>query len=266
MDEMNGEKPALEGLRILLVEDNAFNQVVATETLRILGADVEIAENGKVACERLETGAFDLVLMDVQMPVMDGYAASRRIRDEMKLSVPILAMTAGVLPSDRDRCLEAGMDDFVTKPFQVDTLVETILRHLGPKAASDVAAEPETPVPAGVFEPMRMVEMLGTGAGGEAIVRKLVGQFLELTPKSLQNGREALERGDLEEAERAYHNLKSTSASLGALHLSAVSKEMELLLVEKGVCPEAEATMARVEEAFARVEELARLWLDSARG
>ena len=265
MDEANGERSALEGVRVLLVEDNAFNQVVATETLRILGAIVEIAENGKVACERLETGVFDLVLMDVQMPVMDGYAASRRIRDEMKLPVPILAMTAGVLPSDRDRCLEAGMDDFVTKPFQVDTLVETILRHVAPKNASAVAEGPDAPVATGVFEPMRMVEMLGTGAGGEAIVRKLVGQFLELTPKSLRNGREALERGDLEEAERAYHNLKSTSASLGALDLSAVSKEMELLLVEKGVCPEAEATLARVEDAFARVEELARLWLDSGR-
>lgn len=264
MEDGKGEARALEGAHILLVEDNAFNQVVGTETLRILGATVEIAENGKVACERLKTAAFDLVLMDVQMPVMDGYAASRCIRGEMKLSVPILAMTAGVLPSDRDRCLEAGMDDFVTKPFQVDTLVETILRHLVPKAASPDAAGRNDSVVAGVFEPMRMVEMLGTGPGGEAIVRKLVGQFLELTPKSLQNGRDALERGDVEEATRAYHNLKSTSASLGALDLSAVSKEMELLLVEKGACPEAKDTLARVEDAFARVEELARLWLASA--
>jgi len=277
MDGQEQENRALEGVRILLVEDNAFNQVVATETLRILGAEVEIAENGKVACERLRAAAFDIVLMDVQMPVMDGYTASRFIRDELKLPIPILAMTAGVLSSDRDRCIEAGMDDFVTKPFQVDTLVRVILDHYVARRKDDSSASPsgdaeipataasdeDGPIVAGVFEPGRMIGMLGTGEGGEAIVRKLVGQFLELTPKSLRNGRDALESGDVEEATRAYHNLKSTSASLGALSLSAASREMEALLAEK-TGADADAALARVEKEFERVEGLARRWLASA--
>lgn len=271
-----GGDRALEEIRILLVEDNAFNQVVASETLRMLGAKVDLADNGRIACELLEADpCFDVVIMDVQMPVMDGYAATRRIRETIKLDVPILAMTAGVLPSDRERCIAVGMDDFVTKPFQLDVLQKVILKHIEGRGRQAKVGDAPTPtrsrkeddasptgVVPGVFEPYRLVEMLGTGEGSEATVRKLVGQFLELTPRALRGGRDALERGDAEESMRAYHNLKSTAASLGARALSDAAREAEAILCDPGGTDPAGA-IGKVEAEFERVEIHVRRWLST---
>ena len=123
----------LDGKTLLLVEDNLMNQTVARSILEQAGAAVDIAGDGKAAIDLLKRGGrrYDLVLMDVQMPVMDGFAATRLIRSELQLAVPVIAMTAGVTESERSQCLDAGMDDFVSKPINVDTLFATIMRHLG---------------------------------------------------------------------------------------------------------------------------------------
>jgi HPt (histidine-containing phosphotransfer) domain-containing protein len=191
------------------------------------------------------------------------------------------------------------MDDFLTKPFQVETLVRVIREHLHrsgfmgrdsrpesllPESSGGVSTASGVPeyatesvrnggdappaeasaegVQAGVFEPQHMVAMLGAGEGSEALVRKLVGQFLELTPSTLESGREAIEKGLDQEAIRAYHNLKSTSASLGALALSAAARRMEELLSESGLSGHDEPRQV-VEREFERVEILARQWLAS---
>ncbi|WP_374480322.1 PAS-domain containing protein [Zoogloea sp.] len=132
-----GDRARLVGIRVLVVDDSAVNQDVARRLLEFEGATVELMDNGEaaVASLRLEPGAFDLVLMDVQMPVMDGLEATRRIRGELGLvELPIIALTAGVLPSQRERAFAAGMSGFLTKPFELDTMVATILRHVGDKA------------------------------------------------------------------------------------------------------------------------------------
>jgi CheY-like chemotaxis protein len=121
----------LQGLRVLVVEDNKINQMVARGLLSKEGADITMADNGQlgVAAVAAAQPPFDAVLMDVQMPVMDGYAATRAIRNELGLvALPIIAMTANAMASDRVSCLEAGMDDHVGKPFDLDHLVATILR------------------------------------------------------------------------------------------------------------------------------------------
>ena len=124
-------------VRLLLVEDNPLNQLVAKGILEQLGACVQVADNGQVALDLLrhDSAAYDLVLMDVQMPVMDGFVATRRIRDELGLSLPVLAMTAGVMSSEREQCLASGMDDFIAKPIEVEQMVAMIRRY-APQAAA----------------------------------------------------------------------------------------------------------------------------------
>ena len=267
-----GVRRLLEDIRILLVEDNAFNQMIASETLRMLGAKVDLAENGRIACDMLEADPrYDIVLMDVQMPVMDGCAATRLIRGELGLDLPILAMTAGDLSTERELCIAAGMDDFVAKPFHPENLQQMIRKCIqGRKGggASTPAVPPRerdaypTGVVPGVFEPDHLVGLLGDGVGAVALVRKLVLKFLELTPRTLQEGRSALERGDEATAMRTCHNLKATAASLGAVALSEAAKHAEAVFAESGGADRTDA-LGRVEAEYARIEGHARRWLST---
>ena len=122
----------IDGARILLVEDNPINQLVAKSMLDYAGATIDSVDNGRAALDLLRTEAhrYDLVLMDVQMPEMDGFEATRRIRSELKLALPVLAMTAGVMASEREQCIASGMNDFIAKPIDVEDMLRAILRHL----------------------------------------------------------------------------------------------------------------------------------------
>nr|WP_315249188.1 ATP-binding protein [uncultured Duganella sp.] len=121
----------LQALRLLLVEDHPLNQLVARGMLEHAGAQVDVVENGQLAVDRLRERAadYDIVLMDVQMPVMDGYEATRQIRHALGLKLPVLAMTAGVMKSEQDRCIAAGMNDFIAKPVDVEQMLDIISRH-----------------------------------------------------------------------------------------------------------------------------------------
>ena len=122
----------LDGIRILLVEDNPLNQIVAKSMLVHAGATVHTVDNGLLALDalRADSDRYDLVLMDVQMPEMDGFEATRRIRDELALTIPVLAMTAGVLLSEREQCIASGMNDFIAKPVDVEQMLRAIVRNL----------------------------------------------------------------------------------------------------------------------------------------
>ena len=132
--EIAQENRRLDGTTLLVVEDNAMNQIVARSLLEQAGAAVDIAGDGQAAVDLLarRERSYDLILMDVQMPVMDGYAATRIIRSELHLTLPVIAMTAGVTESERSLCLDAGMDDFVSKPINMESLFATLSRHLHP--------------------------------------------------------------------------------------------------------------------------------------
>ena len=121
---------ALHGAHILLVEDNPINQAVAKGILEQAEATVTVADNGRAAIDLLRAGGYDMVLMDVQMPVLDGFNATRMIREELGLTLPVIAMTAGVMESEREQCIAAGMDDFIAKPIDVEHMFSTMLRHL----------------------------------------------------------------------------------------------------------------------------------------
>jgi CheY-like chemotaxis protein len=126
--------PALAGARVLLAEDNLVNQRVAMAILKKLGLAPDLACNGLEACAAAKAGPYDLILMDCQMPEMDGFEATRRIREQEggARRVPILAMTANAMAGDRERCLEAGMDDYLAKPIAILDLKEALLRWLSP--------------------------------------------------------------------------------------------------------------------------------------
>jgi len=122
--------PSFSGQRVLVVDDNEVNLMIAGELLSQAGLEVETAENGAQALECLQRARFDMVFMDMQMPVMDGLEATRRIRSQPdKARLPIVAMTANALAADRDLCLQAGMDDVLTKPIEPDRLLEAVRRY-----------------------------------------------------------------------------------------------------------------------------------------
>jgi signal transduction histidine kinase/DNA-binding response OmpR family regulator/integral membrane sensor domain MASE1 len=132
LSEADSAVQRLDGVRILLVEDNPVNQLVASTMLGHAGAVIATADNGRAAVDHLRTEAhrYDLVLMDVQMPEMDGFEATTRIRDELKLHLPVLAMTAGVMASEREQCIACGMNDFIAKPIDVEEMLRVIARNL----------------------------------------------------------------------------------------------------------------------------------------
>jgi PAS domain S-box-containing protein len=145
----------LAGIRFLLVEDNLLNQAVARGILEHAGATLDIAGDGRQAVDIMRSRAadYDMVLMDMQMPVMDGFTATRILRQELKLRLPIIAMTAGVLESERDRSREAGISDFIPKPIEVDEMLEVLRRQL-PPAVATVSMPLPTPMPASITAPM----------------------------------------------------------------------------------------------------------------
>jgi two-component system sensor histidine kinase/response regulator len=133
--------PRLDGLRVLLAEDHPVNQLVAAELLRALGAQVDVAEDGCRAVALGEQGRYDAVLMDLQMPGLDGVQATRALRRHGAARLPIIAMSASVMAEDRQRCLDAGMNDFVAKPFEPEALCTVLLRWTGPRGARSSLAQ-----------------------------------------------------------------------------------------------------------------------------
>ncbi|MFZ6718642.1 response regulator [Undibacterium sp. Ji49W] len=213
------------GARILLVEDNKFNQIVATEILEQAGISIEIANNGSEAVELLKTSAdrFDLVLMDVQMPIMDGWTATEVLRKEYALQLPILAMTAGVMQAERERCLGVGMNDLIFKPIDVEQMMAALARHLPKSAVSTNQALPATEQPGlpasmdqGVFDP---VKLLSLAKGNPAIIKTLLAAIENMTGVAqVEFGKadECWRDGNAVQAARILHTLRGSIGTLGA--------------------------------------------------
>jgi two-component system CheB/CheR fusion protein len=207
-------------LSILLAEDNPSNQKVAQYVLSKQGHMVEIVENGERAVELVKQRSFDVVLMDVQMPGMDGFEATAAIRalpDRDKAKVPIIAMTAHAMKSDEERCLAAGMDAYLSKPISVDELVGKLAEVTGPDAASMV-------VPAPVFD---LDEALTRCFGKRAVFQQMVDFFPKESTDLLGQMRTAIANSDMEEAGRLAHQLKGTVVYLGARPAADAVRQFE---------------------------------------
>jgi CheY-like chemotaxis protein len=247
---------------VLLVEDNPINQEMARSMLQLLGCHSDLAENGREAVEAVARKRYDLVLMDCQMPLMDGYEATRAIRKAETTRVPIVALTANALPGDGERCLAAGMDDYLSKPFDVHGLRRIMVRWLPERAPDTAGRQPEAgpaPVaPAAEAAPSPINEKALDNIralqapGGPNLLAKVIGLYLSGSPKLLGDLREAAGRGDAAALRMAAHTLKSSSANLGAMALSASCKELETLARE-GRIEGAAAAVAGIEAEFERV-------------
>jgi|SRR5579863_1186754 len=236
-------------LRILLAEDNAVNQRLAIKVLEKRGHQVVVADNGKQALAAWERDEFDLILMDVQMPEMDGFEATNAIRrreagDDRQAAVPahvpIVAMTAHAMKGDRERCLAAGMDAYVSKPLQVQQLfavIESVLPSVVEEDNRTVEpVQAQTPAGARASEPVFDRDLVMARVEGDMeLLREIVGLFLEETPQLLSNITESIASGDPVALERAAHALKGSVGNFGtktayepALRLEAMGRGREM--------------------------------------
>jgi two-component system sensor histidine kinase/response regulator len=231
--------------RVLLAEDNPVNQEVAREMLMNLGCEVVVAENGGQVMEVLSTAHFDLVFMDCQMPVMDGYEATRRYREQEPSGdsanrLPIVALTANALKGTRRKCLNAGMDDYLSKPFtqgQLQVMLERWVPKKNPGQRGDVstggpasdAHSTNGGVSAGNALDMKAIDKLRAlqRPGRTSVVRKVISLYLDSTPALIGQLSQAERRGDANALQEAAHSLKSSSANLGAFRLAQYFRELD---------------------------------------
>jgi CheY-like chemotaxis protein len=249
---------------VLLVEDNQVNQKVTALTLRRLGYEVETASNGRLAIEAAEKRRFAAILMDCQMPVMSGFEATERIRELPNGDIPIIAMTAAAMTKDRERCLAVGMNDYLSKPVQKAELEAMLEKWV---YTTPFTEKGSAEIPGKELHMTEIHSVLDHGViaslrelGGEddpGLFIELVNLFLSDTPERLQALSEAMERRDPTALERAAHALKSSSANLGALELSALFRDIEAAGRDKDLS-RAAPLVARTRPEFARVEAALR--------
>jgi signal transduction histidine kinase/CheY-like chemotaxis protein len=250
---------------ILLVEDNEVNQAVAMEMLRSLGCSVEIATNGREALEALKRGGFDLALMDCQMPVMDGYEATRELRRneaESNTHMPVVALTANAMQGDRERCVAAGMDDYLPKPFKREQLAGVLARHIARDVVEHVPPQAPGPQTAddGIIDERALADIRAL-APGEAFLKRVLGAYLESAPRLVEEICRDLGSGTTDTMHRAVHTLKSSSANVGAMKLSEICKDIEAS-VRAGDIESARSKLGRLQKEHEGAVRALRARLD----
>lgn len=233
IEELEAEEIILDDtvLDVLLVEDNVVNQRVASFLLQREGCRVDVASDGEQALEAFSQGAYDVIFMDCQMPVMNGFQATRAIRKKKEgQAVPIIAMTAQAMPGDRERCLAEGMNDYLCKPVQSDELKRVLAEWGGfdrvdaaDQALTNTMMKDDEVLDSDVIDSLREL-------GGEddpELLAELVGLFLSDTPKRIDELLTAVASDDLQGMERAAHALKSSAANLGAMNFSELFRSIE---------------------------------------
>ena len=228
----------ISGAHVLLVEDNALNVEVAAGLLSEAGVQVDVAENGAVAVHKVQQQHYDLVLMDMQMPVMDGVTATQEIRKFEQLeALPIVAMTANAMQQDRERCLNAGMQDFVGKPIEPDELWAALLKWIPARAGAAVAPLAAAPVAPQTLAAQDIAALEVAGLDVAVGMRRVLGKaplYLSMLRKFVQGQhgsdqalRAALEAGDIGLAERLAHTAKAVAGNIGALALQQAAAAVE---------------------------------------
>jgi len=243
--------------RILLAEDNITNQQVALGILRKLGLSADAVANGAEALQALESIPYNIVLMDVQMPIMDGLEATRNIRDRnsavLNHTIPVIAMTAHVMQGDREKCLNAGMDDYLSKPVTHQTVAAMLKKWL-PKYPEQRTEEEKEQMAmqsheadSPVWDKTGMLERM---MNDENLVQKIIEVFLEDIPQQIQTLRTLLETGDVSSARRLAHSIKGASANVGGERLRDIALEIEKTTGGSGDPAVAEKLLADLEREF----------------
>ena len=226
LDEIDIDKTVsqLDNISILLVEDNYLNRMVAQNSLQYFNCKVIEAENGAEAIEILKNSTFDVILMDIQMPEMGGIEATEIIRNKLNLSTPIIALTANAFKTEIDRCKKAGMDDYITKPFDEDLLIETIVKHIKNK-------KPSIPV-TGLSEIVatdmlyNLTSLCDLSRGNNEFIAKMIAVFIKQTTDAIEKCEIAIDQNNFMEVSRLIHKIKPSVESLG---ISSIISEMKIL-------------------------------------
>jgi CheY-like chemotaxis protein len=245
----DGKQATSSPLRILLAEDNAMNQKVALRLLERLGYSADVASNGLEALAALERQPYDVVLMDVQMPELDGLDATRRICERWPPdSRPhIIAMTANALPEDREACFAAGMNDYVAKPIRADELAAALKRARPVRNGDAGVEETDLSLDAGALQNLRDL-------GGDDFLREVVEAFLTDAPALIASLRSSLEQQNSEELRRAAHTLKSNGATLGANEFAELCRTVEQQ-VKAGRLDDLSQLVDRIEQEFPPLQD-----------
>ena len=258
-----------QGARILLAEDNTINQKVAQSILGKLGCKADIAANGLEAVRALELINYDLVLMDCQMPEMDGFEATAVIRDpESKVlnhKVPVIAMTANAMKGDREQCIKAGMDDYLPKPVKKEDLSTVLEKWLKPDApeqhAGDTSAEApaeKTNDPQGTLSLFDKAELLDNFDGDADIIKSILNDALTIIPKDVESLQEFCRGGDIQAIRQQAHNIKGMAANLRTPALRDIAYKIETAAKIGDV--------ASARELLPELERTTRMTLEAIRG
>ncbi|WP_153912677.1 PAS domain S-box protein [Shewanella sp. TC10] len=229
----------LSGKKVLLVEDNDMNQEVASEFLEQVGIELTIADNGQIALDKLTQQDFDLVLMDCQMPVMDGYTATEQIRKNSTYeTLPIIAMTANAMAGDKEKCLSVGMNDHVAKPIEVSLLYQTLLKYLGENVAN-IELESAQNLSSNKVETWPQHPDIDVDRGLQLVqnsarlYRKILTRFVEGKRNIASQISAAVDANNQEDAVRYAHTLKGLSGNLASNKLSELAKDLEKNLIDE---------------------------------
>ncbi|HUP95870.1 MAG TPA: response regulator, partial [Burkholderiales bacterium] len=247
------KRPTIDA-RVLLAEDNVVNREVAVAMLRSMGCEVEVAHNGREAFAAVGVDRFDVILMDCQMPEMDGFEATRALRaaeDPARPRVPIVALTANAMEGDRERCLAAGMDDYLAKPFRHEELLEILAKWVQPRAWPAVEVKvvrPGAAIDAKALDNIRALQ----SPGAPRLLDRIISLYLAEAPQLLQAMRNAIGAADAKALEQAAHQLKSSSANLGALALAELCKAVEADARAKRLA-DAQRPMSAIDDEYAQV-------------
>ncbi|MCP4699439.1 MAG: response regulator [Gammaproteobacteria bacterium] len=245
----------IKGARILLAEDNTINQQVATEILEGAGLNVIVVKTGREAIEKIGEIEFDAVLMDVQMPEMDGYKATSLIRDDAHYkNLPIIAMTAHALKGDQEKCMQAGMNDYVSKPIDIDELYRTLCKWIktGRKVENIAPKEPPKEIEEEIFPELSGIDIksgLARIGGNKKLFRKLLKTFFQDYRDTVKRIDTTLVQGDIELAKRLIHTIKGVAGNIGANELQARAQDLETALRQSDVGKQKE-TLKHLRHAF----------------
>ncbi len=275
----------LEGLRVLIVEDNPLNQMVTRRLLSQWKVKTTVAVNGKEGVEMVGSRMFDLVLMDLQMPVMDGYEATTRIRQELPApqnQIPIIALTANAFNGIAERCMEVGMNDYLSKPIEIDNLFHKIVKHTGGKRNhQELSAQPEKPILSPVLSPENfglqanaqlqtlpmsrqshtdlsyLTNMFG---GDKSIVKNVVSKFIKTTPDLLSDIEQSLAQENYSQLKTYIHKLKGSTVNLGMAATTDTIISAENIILTNGdfskIPPMINEVIANTRAAIIELEEV----------
>lgn len=245
----------LHGKHILVTDDNEMNRLVASTLLKSYGATVDEAVNGKDAYEKIETTQYDVVLMDVQMPVMDGIEATKKIRATINKTTPIIALTAFALKGDSDKFLAAGMNDYLSKPFEEEQFISMIAKHLGKENLTKIKPIQVAKKPKAVAALYDLTQLETISRGNKAFIDEMISLFIDQVAPSINEINSAFASGDYSTVKKIAHRVKPSIESMGIVSLSDEVRKMESSNWDEGSAEELQRLIRHFETTLIEVVE-----------